>query len=211
MPRPQSVNPKAILDCAADLFERRGFDGVTTHEIAAAAGVSEGALFRYFKSKEELFTFSLLLRSEADELQREFASLLARPNEGPAAPVEEALDRLSKLALPFFVKVVRALMMLALRHGAIDPSHRHEGHARPGLQGAQETLAEYLRRLEQRGDLRPGDAGARATAFLSGLFGYAIAVLYQEEFGGHVLPDMETYRRQFVTDWTRGIAVRPGE
>lgn len=37
------------------LFARRGFDGVTTREIAAAAGVSEPILYRHFPSKEALF------------------------------------------------------------------------------------------------------------------------------------------------------------
>jgi AcrR family transcriptional regulator len=37
-----------------DLFAANGFDGVSVADIAAAAGVSQGALYRHYPSKEEL-------------------------------------------------------------------------------------------------------------------------------------------------------------
>jgi len=47
-----------LLEVAARLFAERGFARTTTREIARAAGVSEGAIYRHFRSKEELlFTF----------------------------------------------------------------------------------------------------------------------------------------------------------
>lgn len=46
---------KARIERAAlDLFVARGVDAATTREIAAAAGVSEGAIYRHFDSKDEL-------------------------------------------------------------------------------------------------------------------------------------------------------------
>lgn len=44
-----------IAEAAHDLFGERGFDGVTVAEIARAAEVSEGTVFNYFPTKEELF------------------------------------------------------------------------------------------------------------------------------------------------------------
>jgi len=53
MARPNSAKPR--IDAAAiDLFVRVGVDGATTKEIAAAAGVSEGAIYRHYRSKDEL-------------------------------------------------------------------------------------------------------------------------------------------------------------
>ena len=37
-----------------ELFAANGFDGVSVADIAAAAGVSQGALYRHYRSKEEL-------------------------------------------------------------------------------------------------------------------------------------------------------------
>jgi TetR/AcrR family transcriptional regulator len=45
-----------IANIAATLFARRGFDGVTTREIARRARVSEAILFRHFPTKEALYT-----------------------------------------------------------------------------------------------------------------------------------------------------------
>lgn len=43
-----------ILDAAAHVFARKGFEGATVTEIAQVAGLSEGSLYNYFRSKEEL-------------------------------------------------------------------------------------------------------------------------------------------------------------
>jgi AcrR family transcriptional regulator len=44
-----------ILAVAVSLFSERGFHGITTREIAQAAGVSEAMVFRHFANKEELY------------------------------------------------------------------------------------------------------------------------------------------------------------
>jgi AcrR family transcriptional regulator len=44
----------AILDAAAVVFDERGFNGASLSEILAKAGVTKGALYFHFSSKEEL-------------------------------------------------------------------------------------------------------------------------------------------------------------
>jgi AcrR family transcriptional regulator len=44
----------AILDAAAEVFDERGFDGASLSDILARAGVTKGALYFHFSSKEEL-------------------------------------------------------------------------------------------------------------------------------------------------------------
>jgi AcrR family transcriptional regulator len=45
----------SLLDAATRVFARRGFDGASLEDVAAEAGLSKGALYYNFASKEELF------------------------------------------------------------------------------------------------------------------------------------------------------------
>ena len=55
---------------AIELFAARGIDGVSIAEIAGAAGISQGALYRHYRSKEELAAhlFSVAYRRMGAEL-----------------------------------------------------------------------------------------------------------------------------------------------
>ena len=60
----------SILEAAAAVFALRGYEQSTTHQVAAEAGVSVGALYRYFDSKQaillELYSRELsMLRQKA--------------------------------------------------------------------------------------------------------------------------------------------------
>jgi TetR/AcrR family transcriptional regulator len=44
-----------LLETALNLFSRKGFNGTTTKEIAAQAGVTEAIIFRHFPNKAALY------------------------------------------------------------------------------------------------------------------------------------------------------------
>lgn len=48
-----------IMDIALTLFAEKGFVATRTHEIAAAAGISETLIFLHFKTKDELIRAAL--------------------------------------------------------------------------------------------------------------------------------------------------------
>lgn len=52
---PADARREAILEAALPLFAEKGFEAVTTKEIAEAAGVSEALLYRHFASKHEIW------------------------------------------------------------------------------------------------------------------------------------------------------------
>lgn len=69
-----------IIDAAERLFAERGFSGVSMPAIAAAAGITAGAIYKHFEGKEELF-FSIVRRAvEATPATNE-----AKGRTGPAA------------------------------------------------------------------------------------------------------------------------------
>jgi AcrR family transcriptional regulator len=72
-----------LLRAAADVFAARGYDGTRVADIAAAAGVSNGALYAHFGSKAELLVAALRTHGG-----RGLADLLAAD---PSRPVTDLL------------------------------------------------------------------------------------------------------------------------
>ena len=72
-----------LLRAAADVFAERGYGGTRVVDIAAAAGVSNGALYAHFGSKAELLVAALRAHG-----RQELADLLAAD---PSRPVTELL------------------------------------------------------------------------------------------------------------------------
>jgi AcrR family transcriptional regulator len=47
---------RVIVEAAIQLFSERGFQGTTTRELAAAAGVTEPVLYQHFETKRDLYS-----------------------------------------------------------------------------------------------------------------------------------------------------------
>jgi TetR/AcrR family acrAB operon transcriptional repressor len=81
---PEDSSPQRgdrILDAAARLIEHYGYDKTTVSDIAAEAGVSKGAIYLHWKSKDELFE-ALLLRESARVLEEMIQHIEAHPDGG---------------------------------------------------------------------------------------------------------------------------------
>ncbi len=60
----QAIKTKAkIYNTAFDLMEKKGFDNITIEEISKKAGVSVGAFYHYFKSKNDIL-FEIFHRAD---------------------------------------------------------------------------------------------------------------------------------------------------
>ncbi|MER5649998.1 TetR/AcrR family transcriptional regulator [Streptosporangium sp. NPDC002524] len=80
---------QALVDAAAELFERDGYDETTIADIAAAADIGTRTFFSYFASKEEL------LFPEGDARVRAAIEAIASrgPDDGPAEVLLRALRK----------------------------------------------------------------------------------------------------------------------
>ncbi|MCF6526589.1 TetR family transcriptional regulator [Streptomyces sp. JJ36] len=86
----QEARRRRILDAAAQLARRGGFDAVQMREVAEQSRVALGTLYRYFPSKVHL-----LVAVMEDQLRRLHETLHRRPPAGPepAARVAATLMR----------------------------------------------------------------------------------------------------------------------
>lgn len=78
-PPVEDVNDRRheILQVAADLFARRGYDGVGVRQIADAAGILGGSLYHHFQSKRDLYVevHGAALANVADMIEGEIANV----------------------------------------------------------------------------------------------------------------------------------------
>ncbi len=103
--RPRQDRAKATVDtilaATARLLVRRGFDGLTTNEVASAAGVSIGSLYQYFPNKEALV-----------------AALAEKHIEEMSAALVGEIARVAQLPMP---QAARAVIELTIRAHAQEP------------------------------------------------------------------------------------------
>lgn len=80
-------NRAAVLEAAERLFEERGACNVSMDEVAAAAGVGKGTLYRRFKDQAGL-ALAVLEQKERDLQER---IIRGEPPLGPGAPAQKRL------------------------------------------------------------------------------------------------------------------------
>src|SRR3954470_7659818 len=80
--RRKADRPGEIVQAAMAVFAEKGFAAAKLDEIAARAGVSKGALYLYFETKEDLFR-AVVEQAIAPNIQQVRAMIAAHP--GPFA------------------------------------------------------------------------------------------------------------------------------
>ncbi len=80
-----------LLNAAGAVFAERGYDGASLDDVALAAGLTKGAVYSSFKSKEELFY--ALIR----ERIRERVDLVTQATEGRTTALDITRDTASAL------------------------------------------------------------------------------------------------------------------
>jgi len=141
-----------LLATALDVFAAKGLDGATVKNLSDAAGVAQGLLYHYFRSKEELLQAVLNEHYFLPELRR----IAAPDRDRPAAEV------LLELALGFarVLEQNRRVVQLMLREAPSNAAvaERIEHGRREGVR----LLADYLASRVTAGELRTHDCEASA-------------------------------------------------
>lgn len=78
--------PERLVEVALQLFAEKGFEGTSVQDVVTAAGVTKGAMYHYFGSKDDLLAeiYARVLREQLERLEQ-FAQ--------SAAPVAERVHQ----------------------------------------------------------------------------------------------------------------------
>lgn len=108
-----------ILEAAIAVFSEKGFHIATTKDIAAQAGVAEGTIFRYYKTKKDLLHGIILKMIKTIGSRIAFSSIevIVKNADGkePRAIIREVLNDRMKLIKRIF-PMLRILISEALFH-----------------------------------------------------------------------------------------------
>lgn len=131
---------EALLEAAAQVFERHGYAAGTTNRIAARAGVSIGSLYQYFPNKDALLL--ALVEHHVDEGAARFAPLLAGLAGDPPPPLRDALRDLVETMVALHAERP-ALHRVLFEEAPRPPALRRRLDAL--ADGAAAAIAAYLR------------------------------------------------------------------
>ena len=166
-----------LVETALDVFSRKGFEGATTKEIAAAAGVTEAVIFRHFPSKQALYKAVLDYTVQASGHEGWLAEIKACMDRNDDAGLLRALAASILRSYRKDPRFERLVLFAALEGYEMGLAHHHQV-AMP----VYDLLRDYIVRRQREGALRghhPGviiEAIAGMTqhyAMMTQLFGYS--------------------------------------
>jgi AcrR family transcriptional regulator len=195
-----------ILEAAARVFAQKGYHTSTTREIAAEAGVSEGTIYNYFQSKEDLLLSVPRLLSETTALPA-LSQMLTTPITS-GEEEQKLMTIVLENAFQTLQRNVDFLKVLFSTLPTMDEKTLEEYLRRMPLYLAQ-FLEEFLQtRIAQR-VYRPMNTTVVARAFMGMII---IFILTQEVLPGkRVFPpiDYGIIGQEIVQLFLRGILAHP--
>ncbi len=199
--RRKDERPGEIVAAAMEVFAEKGFALAKLDEIAQRAGVSKGALYLYFDTKEELFR-AVVRETVVPNIEGVRAMALAY--EGPFA-------ELAPLLLERLVAVADNSRLPAVARMVIAESRTFPDLARTWhdsvVSQAVGVIAELISRAQARGEIRPGRPRFYAFSLIGPML---MGFLWRETFQpiGAEPIDLAALARQHVETVLSGMLMR---
>ena len=181
-----------ILEAAAAAFAEHGYEGVSLNELIRQSGLTKGAFYFHFASRDALALAAFRHKQE------QLVSQIAEAVDEHAPPLERLATLLRERARllerdPTLFVVVRLGIELTMRHGA---GSEYASFSELPL----ELFERIVREGQQRGELRPElDPRITAETIFSGVLGIDQAAL--------LLPNESDVARR--TEWLLDLLI-PG-
>lgn len=185
-----------IVLAASQMFAARAYVEVQMDDLARAAEVAKPTIYRYFKSKEDLFLEAL--DGTMNDLVGEVSLVAADPG-----PAPEVLHRMIGAALRSFARCTAAIR--ALDGSDADLGERGRAMLRRRAKQIREEFARVLSRGATEGSFRPLDPDIVSRAVLG-----AVRMTSNAQDGPAEAPGLDTLVDLLLNGLTMTAATKRG-
>jgi len=196
MARPAVIRDADILEAAREVFLSRGFRA-TTAEVAARAGISEGSIFKRFRSKFELFRAAM---GSLDDVPSSVEALATQVGVGD---LRENLIELGR-HLAHHMREVVPLHLLAFSNPGPDGAPSYLRESQPAPLRTLKALAGYFEGEMRVGRMARRDPEIVARTFVGSIHNYVVLDLLFQAQDELPMPE-ETLLRGLVELLFRGV------
>ena len=200
--RRKTARPSEIVTAALEVFAEKGFAAAKLEDIAARAGISKGALYLYFDTKDDLFR-AVVQETVAPNIAAVRA--MAEAFAGPFADLAPLLlGRVAQLAATSGLPAVAKMVIGESRNF---PDLARVWHDTVVSQ-AIGLLTGLVARAQAKGEVGPGDPRLHAISLMGPM---VVAILWREVFvpvGAEPI-DIAALAAQHAQTALRGMLARP--
>ncbi len=154
------VRRRQIIEAARNLIASKGMEGVTIDAIAAAVGLSEGAIYRHFASKQQILLHLI------EEIERNLLDMVGEAQLGGGPPLEK-LERIMVAHLTY-TDSERAVSFIVIAEAIAFEGIGLRSRVSAMLQRYVDSIQQVLQQGVGEGSLPPDlDVEAAAATFLA--------------------------------------------
>jgi AcrR family transcriptional regulator len=200
--RRSEARPGEIVQAAFEVFAEKGFAAAKLDEIAAKAGISKGALYLYFETKEDIFR-AVVREAVAPNLDM-VEAMLAQAT----IPFPDLLRLMfARLASVIATSRLGAVAKLVIGESRNFPELARVWHDEV-VSRALAAIGGAIGRAQERGEVRPGDPRLHAFSIMGPVL---MGVIWRETFTPVGAPpvDIEALVRQHADTVLLGLTPRP--
>ena len=183
-----------ILSHALRVFTQRGFAGTRISDVAESAGLSQGLIYRYFSSKEDMYVAVI------EQTQQLSNAAMQRFMELDVSP-KQKLRIITEANLNFRNPEEYARRFLLMMDAAFMDSSPAESREKVGASFlAISTIEQIIQEGQARGEFTSKkEAGTLSTAYWSMIQGLVFFRIFNESRGEFktAMPDTETIMKIF--------------
>lgn len=201
--RRKAERPGEIVEAALAVFAEKGFAAAKLDEIARRAGVSKGALYLYFETKEDLFR-AVVEQAIAPNIQVVRAMIAAHP--GPFSELIRIVPE--RIAAVIETLPVGGVLKMVIGEAGNFPELARVWHDRL-VAHALGAMCDAVAAAQARGEVKAGDARTYALQLIAPLL---VGVIWRETFTpvGAKGFDLPALARQHVETMLTGMLTEEG-